>query len=235
MSRRLEELDYRLTSMGPISLRRRWISSIDRDVIEVMLGDEHLMSSLFTEGEIALADLGLARAEGPELRVVVGGLGLGYTARAALADARVSSVTVVDALEAVIDWHKAGLVPIGRALGDDARCELVLGDFFAMFDADAQPPAMSWNVILLDIDHAPDRLLHPAHGRFYTAEGLERVCASLSPGGVFALWSDDPPDADFLSRLADVFRDPAAEVVTFDNPLTGETSRCTIYVASADA
>jgi spermidine synthase len=88
MSRMFEEIDYRETPMGPISLRRRHILSIETDVYEVLLGDEHLMSSLFTEGEIALATLGLAAAPDRPLRILVGGLGLGYTAKAALDDPR---------------------------------------------------------------------------------------------------------------------------------------------------
>src|SRR5690349_10374122 len=105
MSALFEELDYRDTPLGPVSLRRRRVLSLDRDVFEVMLGDEHLMSSLFTDGEVALAEIGLAAAEGAELEVVVGGLGLGHTAGAALDDPRVRSVQVIEAIEAVIDWH----------------------------------------------------------------------------------------------------------------------------------
>jgi hypothetical protein len=82
MGRLIEELDYRATAMGPLILRRRWVAAIDADVIEVILGEEHLMSSLFTVGETELAVRGLAAAEGGPLRVLVGGLGLGYTARA---------------------------------------------------------------------------------------------------------------------------------------------------------
>lgn len=231
MPRLVEELDYRPTPMGPIQLRRRWVSAIDRDVVEVILGDEHLMSSLFTEGEIALATLGLQRARGEALRVVVGGLGLGYTARAALESPRVATVAVIDALDAVIDWHREGLVPIGRSLGDDPRCDLIHGDFFAMFDGSTDPDTSSWDVILLDIDHSPDRLLNPGHARFYRTDGLRRVEAALNPGGVFALWSDDAPDPTFLARLRSVFNEPEAHVVEFANPLTGTSSRCTIYVA----
>ena len=234
MGRLLEELDYRLTPMGPISLRRRWVAAIDRDVVEVMLGDEHLMSSLFTEGEIALATLGLDRTTGSDLRVVVGGLGLGYTARAALDCPRVGSVTVVDALEAVIDWHRDGLVPMGLALGSDPRCRLVHADFFALFDEGTARTDEPWDAILLDIDHSPERLLHPSHARFYDLEGLSRVRKRLRPGGVFALWSDDAPEPSFLARLQDIFANPTAHVVEFDNPLTGLESRCTIYVAGGE-
>tara|TARA_R110002051_G_scaffold100274_1_gene170568 strand:- start:2280 stop:3056 length:777 start_codon:yes stop_codon:yes gene_type:complete len=229
LSRLIEELDYRPTPMGPIILRRRWVSALDRDVVEVILGDEHLMSSLFTVGETELATLGLARASGEAMKVLVGGLGLGYTAQAALTDHRVASVEVADALEAVIDWHRDGLVPIGESLGTNPRCTLTHVDFFSLFDAD---PAGDdcWDVILLDIDHSPYRLLNPAHARFYTAEGLTRMRRWLTPGGVFALWSDDAPDAAFVELLGQVFNAPTAQVVPFANPLTGDSSTCTIYV-----
>jgi hypothetical protein len=121
MGRLIEELDYRPTAMGPLVLRRRWVAAIDTDVVEVILGDEHLMSSLFTVGETELAVRGLASARGDGLRVLVGGLGLGYTAREALADPRVASVEVVDALGPVIEWHQAGLVPLGESLGREPR------------------------------------------------------------------------------------------------------------------
>src|SRR5687767_427534 len=98
MSKTFEELDYRQTELGELSLRRRQILSLDGlEVFEVKLGDSFLMSSLFHEVEVALADLGLAALERGELDVVVGGLGLGYTARAALKHAQVRSVVVVDA------------------------------------------------------------------------------------------------------------------------------------------
>lgn len=230
MGRLLEELDYRPTAMGPLVLRRRWVAAIDRDVIEVILGDEHLMSSLFTVGETELAVRGLAAARDGDLRVLVGGLGLGYTAREALADPRVTSVVVVDALAPVIEWHEAGLVPLGESLGQEPRCHLVLGDFFGWFDA-PRASGDRYDVVLLDIDHSPRSLLHPDHARFYTPEGLGRVRAGLSEGGVFAMWSDEAPDADFLALLRSVFSAARPEVVAFDNPLTGVASTCTIYVA----
>jgi spermidine synthase len=225
MSRMFEEIDYRETPMGPISLRRRHILSIETDVYEVLLGDEHLMSSLFTEGEIALATLGLAAAPDRPLRILVGGLGLGYTAKAALDDPRAASVVVVDAMEAVVDWHRRGLAPLGAELSADPRCEFQLGDFFAL---DLAPGGL--DAVLLDIDHSPRSLLNPAHARFYTVEGLQGMAAALAPGGVFALWSDAAPDEDFMALMRQVFQGPSAQVVTFDNPLTGGSSSCTIYV-----
>jgi len=229
MGRLIEELDYRATPMGPLVLRRRWVAAIDADVVEVILGEEHLMSSLFTVGETELAVRGLAAAKAASLRVVVGGLGLGYTARTALADDRVTSVDVVDALAPVIEWHEAGLVPLGESLGQEPRCHLRLGDFFSWFDTPREPADL-YDVVLLDIDHSPRALLHPEHARFYSVEGLTRLRDGIAVGGVFAMWSDEGPDPDFVSVLEAVFVNVRAEVVTFDNPLTGGASTCTIYV-----
>ena len=90
------------------------------------------MSSLFTVAEIELARLGLAALARADLDVVVGGLGLGYTAQAVLENPGVRSLIVVDALAEVIEWHEQGLLPLGKQLTGDPRCRLVNGDFFAM-------------------------------------------------------------------------------------------------------
>ena len=113
MSALFKELDYRETPIGALSLRRRRELSLGVDVFEIKLGDEFLMSSLFTASEIELAKLGLAELSEAGLEVVVGGLGLGYTAQAVLEHAPVGALLVVDALEAVIDWHRDGLLPLG--------------------------------------------------------------------------------------------------------------------------
>ena len=132
MSVNFEELDFRPTPMGVLSLRRRRLPGTDIDIYEIKLGDEYLMSSRFTVAEIELARLGLAALPRENLDVVVGGLGLGYTAQAALENPRVRSLIVVDALAEVIEWHEQGLLPLGKQLTGDPRCRLVNGDFFAM-------------------------------------------------------------------------------------------------------
>jgi spermidine synthase len=191
MSARFEEIDWRPTPMGVISLRRRRDPASGEDVYEVKLGDEFLMSSLFTAGEIALTELGLADLPATELDVVVGGLGLGYTARAALDDPRVRSLIVVDTLGEVIDWHQRGLVPLGAGLSADPRCRLVQGDFFAMAadpdGFDPQTPGRRCHAVLLDVDHSPRHVLHPRHAALYRPEGLRALAERLHPGGVFAL------------------------------------------------
>ena len=112
MSARIEELAWSPTPIGEVSLRRRRDPVSGVDIFEVKLGDEFLMSSLFTVAEIEVARLALARLDGSDLDVAVGGLGLGYTAQAVLEDPRVRELLVVDALEPVIDWHQRGLVPV---------------------------------------------------------------------------------------------------------------------------
>jgi spermidine synthase len=231
-----EELDSQTTPMGEINLRRRIEPSLQVDVYEVKLGDEFLMSSLFTVAEIELARLGLAEVDGGDLDVVVGGLGLGYTAVAALEDDRVDALVVVEALPAVIGWHERGLLPEAAGLADDARTRLVQGDFFAMAAGedgfDPHTSGRTFDAILLDVDHSPRHVLHDSHARFYTTAGLRRMRRFLAPGGVFALWSDDPPDDDFLAVLREVFDHVRAEVVSFRNFIIDGESTNTVYVAS---
>jgi len=233
---RFEELGWRETPMGTISLRRRLDPVLKADVYEVKLGDEFLMSSAFTVAEVELARLGLAGVPGRDLDVVVGGLGLGYTARAVLDDPRVCSVTVVEALAEVIEWHERGLLPDTAGLASDQRTRLVHGDFFAMVDVgvgfDPGMPGRRFHAVLVDIDHTPRHVLHPSHAAFYTPAGLRRLTRHLHPGGAFALWSDDPPDADFRAVLAETFTSVDAHVVTFPNPYTDAQSANTVYVAT---
>jgi spermidine synthase len=239
---RFEELDWQQTPMGEVSLRRRRDPVTGQDVFEVKLDDDFLMSSMFVDAEVALAHLSLERLAGaaggdgaPRLDVVVGGLGLGYTARAVLEHPGVRSLVVVEALDVVIDWHRRGLVPAAAALTSDPRCRLVPGDFFALAAGrglDAEQPERRFDAVVVDIDHAPDHLLNPSHATFYGAAGTRALAAHLVPGGVFALWSNDPPDDGYLAVLAAVFDDVEARVVSFPNPLQGGESTNTVYLAT---
>lgn len=232
-----EELDFRETPLGDLILRRRRMAMLDDLIVyEVLLGNGYLMSSLFHEVEVALADLGLAAVAGERLDVVVGGLGLGYTAVAALKHVRVAELLVVDVMAPVIEWHERELVPLGKTLNEDARCRFVQGDFFALaaepeVGFDPQQAGRKFHAVLLDIDHSPRNLLHERNAAFYSADGLRRLGAQLHDGGVFALWSDDAPDEIFLKHLAEVFEDSRAHVVKFFNPLLEKDSESTVYVA----
>jgi spermidine synthase len=189
------------------------------------------MSSLFTVAEEELANLGLAAVDGEALSVLVGGLGLGYTAVAALRDERVRTLTVVDRLGAVIGWHERTLLPVSAELVGDPRTTLVEDDFFALMRAEPAPDSVGYSAILLDVDHSPRHQLDATHADLYVANGLRALARHVAPGGVFALWSDDPPDPDFMVELASVFDDAAAHVVDFENPVTGGVSSNTVYVA----
>ncbi|MCU7730699.1 spermidine synthase [Actinoplanes sp. KI2] len=236
MHPRLAELDWAATRIGEISLRRRLEPITRTEVYEVKLGDEYLMSSLFTVAEEELARITLAALPNTPLDVVVGGLGLGYTARSALTDDRVRSLIVVEALAPVIDWHRRELLPQARALTTDPRTTLLEGDFFALLrdgtGFDPAAPDRRFDAILVDIDHSPINVLDPTHADLYTAGGLRRLGGFLQPGGAFGLWSDDAPDEAFLAVLRQCFATATAHVVTFANPLTGGNSASTVYLAT---
>jgi len=231
----IEELDYQRTVLGALILRRRRSLRMDEpDIFEVKLNEEYLMSSLFHEGEVALADLGLATLTGEGWDVVVGGLGLGYTAATVLKYNQVTRMIVVEALAPVIDWHQRELVPNGKRLSEDARCRYYHADFFALargagFDPD--DPGHAFDAILLDIDHTPEALLHTGHADFYSEEGMIRLKAFLRPGGVFGLWSNDAPDRRFLAILSRVFDQVDGHTVEFANLLQDKTAINGIYIA----
>jgi hypothetical protein len=269
MTVEFEELDFQETPLGDISLRRRSeLRLAGKIVYEVKLGDEFLMSSLFTDAEIQLAKLGLAALEGSDLDIVVGGLGLGYTVAAVLEDPSVASLMVVEVMEPVIDWHRRGLVPLGKKLVSDPRCTLVHADFFALaasssggfsaaapstavpdavlpppflesgaaltpasLQSDAATPNRLVHAVLLDIDHSPSHWLNPGNSAFYRLPALRKLADKLHPGGIFGLWSNDPPDAEFTRLLDTVFQSSESHIVTFANPYTGGESSSTIYVA----
>ncbi|MGQ7273413.1 spermidine synthase [Marinobacter sp. V034] len=231
-----EEIDSQPSSIGEISLRRRRIPALgDRDIYEVKLGDEFLMSSMFVDAEVALSDLGLAAVDGDGLAVVVGGLGLGYTAMAALKHDAVGELLVVEALDAVICWHQQEKVPLGEVLNKDSRCRYVNGSFFELAVADDQgfdpdQPGRQFDAILLDIDHSPRAVLNDSNASFYNAESLTKMARQLREGGVFALWSNEPPDDDFMAVMHEVFTDIEAHVVSFFNPFQNGESSNTVYV-----
>jgi spermidine synthase len=226
---RIEELDFGDTPWGVISLRRRWDRITERDVHEVKLDDDFLMSSQFTTGERELSRIGLAAVTPQSLTVLVGGLGLGYTALAALEDDRVTELTVVEALEQVISWHQRDLLPDTAGMAADPRVRLVLDDFFDLVRTGRAD--RTYDAVLLDIDHAPDWLLRDDHGDLYTVEGFSRVAAMITDDGAFALWSDEPPEPEVVRWMAEAFEDADAHVVPFPNPLTGGESTNTVYLA----
>lgn len=227
-----EELDYAPTPIGPVSLRRRMDPALKREVFEVKLGEEFLMSSAYTASEEALSTLGLGAMKGDNLDVLIGGLGLGYTARAALDCPKTATLYIAESLSPVIDWHRRGLLPMGTTLTDDPRTKIIEGDFFAMAAAQQFGPVSGMScldAILVDIDHSPEAFLSPHSRPFYEEENLARLAPMLRPGGVFGLWSDDPPDDAFTRRLEAAFGTGWAEPITIERPLAGTPIIQTVY------
>jgi hypothetical protein len=113
---------------------------------------------------------------------------------------------------------------------------MVEADFFERAQSaegfDPERPGRKFHAVLLDIDHSPRNLLHPSNAAFYQSNGLRAFAEHLHPGGVFALWSDDPPDEEFLELLGTAFANARAHIVTFPNPLLEDSSASTVYVAT---
>lgn len=234
-----EELDHQSTPLGDISLRRRTEPRLDNVLIyEVKLGDEFLMSSLFTEAEEQLATLGIAKllqyGMNSDLEIVVGGLGLGYTALTALQHSQVKRVRTIDVMEPVIRWHQTGVLPIGDVLASDQRSELIHADFFAVASNDLSGfiDEQPIDALLLDIDHSPSHWLNESNQGFYTQENLRRVAQKIKKGGVFALWSNEMPDQAFIDLLNSVFSNTESHVVKFPNPYSGGESINSVYVST---
>jgi len=239
-----EELDCQSSPIGDISLRRRSEPRLNNKIIfEVKLGDEFLMSSLFVEAEEQLSTLALAALKRnghlKDLDIIVGGLGLGYTAVEVLKDPDLKLMRVIDIMQPVIGWHQRGLLPVGDILATDTRSELVQGDFFKLATAvgegfDKTQPQKKVHAVLLDIDHSPSHWLHDANQYFYTEASLKRLAEKIYPAGIFALWSNELPDEAFRDLLNRVFMNCEAHTITFPNPYTGESSSNSVYVATVE-
>ena len=224
-----EILAYNDTPLGVLQLRRRELLAEPGTIVtEVSLNHEFLMSSYNTASERALASSALAAHPGAGLDVLVGGLGLGYTAFEALACARAARVEVVEFLPQVIGWLDRGLIPLARELKADKRLEVVLGDVYARLSG---PPARTHDLILIDVDHSPEDRLAAANGGFYTPAGLQRAKLHLKPGGTLGVWSYDE-SARFAADLRSVFREVRLEPVAFKNRFVGETQTDWLFFAS---
>ena len=224
-----EILDQAETALGVLCLRRRAVLSRPGTfVTEICIGHELLMSSYHVQSEQALARRALDWHGGSGLRVVVGGLGLGYTAEAALSTGRVEQLEVFELLPAVIRWLESGLVPLSKQLTSEARLCIRQGDIFA----DLRSPRADGTVdaILIDIDHSPDELLAGPHREFYTARGLDRASAWLAPDGVLAVWSS-AANPSFVETLESAFEETRVDCIEWCNDFTDTTEVDYVFLA----
>lgn len=164
----------------------------------IMLGSNELMNSRLSGSEEALARLSVERLAGrPSPHILIGGLGMGFTLRAALAalgeDAK---LTVAELIPAVVDWAQGPMAAVFASCLDDPRVTIAVEDVGAIIDRSAS----SFDAILLDVDNGPDGLTTETNGGLYSPTGLKRSFAALRPGGVLAVWSAGP-DGRFTRAL----------------------------------
>lgn len=218
---RFEILAHEPTPLGMLCLRRREILSRPGTVVtELLLDQELLMSSDQTHSERALARRALECFRGKDAAVLIGGLGLGYTAREALSCRRVGRVEVVEYLPQVIRWLDEGLIPLAGELTADPRIIVVEGDIYGRLAS--EPGEAPHDIILVDVDHSPEEPLGPASAAFYSEQGVGRVRAHLNPGGILGVWSYTR-HAPFERALERVFSEVWVEPV----PLPGSLDRVT--------
>jgi spermidine synthase len=227
-SSNLEILAYETTPLGDLCLRRRELLSRPGTVItEITLDHELLMSSYNTASERALAEEALARHAGRDLSVLVGGLGLGYTANQVLQSPRVGRTLVIEFLPEVVGFLRDGLVPLSPALTADPRFSVREGDVYALLRA---PANESWDLVLIDVDHSPDEQLGNANESFYTPEGLASAKQHLAPGGILAVWSY-AENSPFVEALRATFAFVETVPVTCVNELVDEEFTDWLFVA----
>jgi len=164
----------------------------------IAIGGNELMNSRMSGSEEALAVMSCARLRRPETaRLLIGGYGMGFTLRAALATlGRDAQVAVAELVPEIIDWARGPMAALAAGCLDDPRVELIIGDVAAAIAAGRG----RYDAILLDVDNGPDGLVRQANDGIYSAAGLASAKAALRPGGVLAIWSA-APDARFTRRL----------------------------------
>jgi spermidine synthase len=221
MARPWQTLDRHETSDGMLELRRRG----DRDFL-ILLNGRVLMNSSASRSELALGELPcLTLASRPRLRVLIGGLGMGLTLRAALDALPTSARVVVAELNpAIVSWCRGPLAALtGTAVGDQ-RVTVVNGDVAEVIAAAARPGAEKYDAVIIDLYEGPGSGTDPQNDPFYGSRALLRAADALSVEGLFAVWGEQP-DSAFEKRLG-------AAGFSFDRQRPGRGGmRHVVYVA----
>ncbi|WGL53396.1 hypothetical protein P5P86_06090 [Nocardioides sp. BP30] len=215
----MDEVARSTSERGELVLRRR-----DDGSLELRANGVFVMDTLetSTERELATRALGLHGNAGS---VLIGGLGLGFTLAATLADPRVSEVTVVEIEPALVDWLRDGTVPHGPALLADPRVTVTVADV-ALALAEAAPSA--YDLVLLDVDNGPGYLVHDTNAGLYRAPALEEARRATRPGGMVVVWSA-AESAELEATMADVFGRWRTEAVPYDVDLQGRAETYWLY------
>lgn len=173
-----------------------------RDFV-IMLGRDELMGTRMQFSEEQLATLTLEKLTSPRPHLLIGGYGMGFTFRAALAALPDGGrVTVAEVVPEILDWAQGPLAHLtGDTLGDP-RGEVVIADVAALIDDAIDGTTGRYDAILLDVDNGPDGIVREGNDRLYTRTGLGKARDALNPGGVLAVWSA-APDPAFSRRLRD--------------------------------
>ena len=163
----------------------------------IMLGRIELMNSRLSGSEEALAQLSLDRIAGrPSPTILVGGLGMGFTLRAALAELGPAGVMVAELVPAVVAWANGPMAEVLQGCLDDPRVRVEETDVGLLIRAAER----AWDAILLDVDNGPEGLSRRSNDALYDAGGLSAAFRALRPGGVLSVWSSGP-DTGFTRRL----------------------------------
>jgi spermidine synthase len=168
------------------------------DDFMIVLDRNELMSTRMNGSEIALAEMTLDRLAGNAApHILIGGYGMGFTLRAALAKmGPKAKVTVVELVPGIIEWAHGPMKGITSGCLDDPRVRLLMGDVGAVING----ANGTYDAILLDVDNGPDGLTREGNDGLYSATGLQAAKRALKPGGILAVWSAGS-DARFTKRL----------------------------------
>lgn len=213
------------TTHGEVALRRRG------DVLELVVDGAFAMDTVDTSSEVALAERALLRHPAPQ-RVLVGGLGLGMTTRAVLADPRVRHADVVELAAPLVEWARRAVAPELAGIEGD-RCSLHVADVLDVLAGRALPEG-PWDVVLLDVDNGPDFLVHASNAALYSPQGLADARAALRPGGLLVVWSSHvaPTLLADLRAVADDGDDVTEQVVVIERE--GRSLDYALYTLALD-